>query len=174
MNDENRLDTQTRHGLRILAASTKAEDQGTAQQLHQAANSGQRTDYLEAEAMFNALPAEDRRAINSDAADRARQVKSRLRGQTAISPPVEARPPDSGSWQLGSGRGAPRAPVTDRAPELQPEDADLTDLSDVIGAAPERSAGRKSAGKSNSRTMSSARTRMSIKNADPTKGLVWE
>lgn len=114
MKNDDRLDDQTRDGLRILAASTGTTHQKAARRLARAAESGQRTDYLEAEAMFNALPAEGRRAIGSSATERARSERAVKQQQDAGAVPADAPGADGMTWRLGNIPGNPTVPTMAR------------------------------------------------------------
>ena len=101
-NNQDELDAETRKGLRILADSTKAKgSEGAARRLYKAADTGSAADYVQAEALFDALPPEKRSSIQSTAENKATTVReTQIRRKKA--PPVKPTqaPAEFIEWEI--------------------------------------------------------------------------
>lgn len=120
------LDAETRRGLRILADSTKAKgSEGAARRLYKAADTGSATDYMQAEALFDALPPEKRSSIRATAETTATTMREtqirRAKAAAAKSAEKPAAPAEFIDWKMPAPESTDgifqnRAPAQAKAP----------------------------------------------------------
>jgi hypothetical protein len=105
MVESDKVDSDTKQSLRILADSTKLKGtEGVARRLAKAADTGMLEDYQQAETIFDSLPINKRATIKVSAETKAQTIKlTNAKRQQAVATrtAIDVPTSDPNGWELG-------------------------------------------------------------------------